>query len=159
MAMRGLPEVVEELYRLYPWHVGKKAAERAIKNALKRLALELKVSGSPNVGDEHQWLKEQVSAFAESPAGTRNGLFKGYMPPYPSTWFNQSRYLDDQEAWYPDGIRPVEVCEVAIETPEYKPSTKLLERMEKERRTGLEEARRRGLRDFSKHPLESWEVV
>lgn len=94
MALFGLSDVVGELYRLYPKHVGKRAAERAIQNALKRLPLELKMAGKPSVGDPVEWLKEQVSAFAESPAGQR-----GRLTPYPSTWFNQSRYLDDQECW------------------------------------------------------------
>jgi len=84
-----------ELYKLYPKHVGRRAADRAIQNALKRLPLELKMSGNPNVGDPVEWLKEQVSAFAESPAGQR-----GRLTPYPSTWFNQSRYLDDRECWH-----------------------------------------------------------
>lgn len=95
MALRGLSEIVGELYRLYPKHVGKRAAERAIENALKRLELELKMSGKPSVGDPLEWLKEQVAAFADSPAGRR-----GHLTPYPSTWFNQSRYLDDQEVWH-----------------------------------------------------------
>lgn len=95
MVMRGLSELVGELYRLYPKHVGKRAAEMAIKNALRRLPFELKDDERGHVGDPVEWLKEQVSAFAASPAGQR-----GKLTPYPSTWFNQSRYLDDQEAWH-----------------------------------------------------------
>ena len=95
MGLFGLQDVVGELYRLYPRHIGNRAAERAIRNALKRLPLELKMANKPNVGDFVEWLKEQVSAFAASPAGQR-----GAMTPYPATWFNQSRYLDDQECWH-----------------------------------------------------------
>lgn len=98
MAMPGL-SVVGELYRLYPKHVGKRAAERTIENAIKRLPLELKLANKqpPNA---LAWLREAVECFAKSPAGRDDGLFKGYRPPYPSTWFNQSRYLDDPEEWF-----------------------------------------------------------
>src|SRR4029077_13456692 len=93
MVMPGVSDV-EELYQLYPKHVGGRAAIRAIQNAMKRLSLELKLAGK-QVGDQAAWMKERVSVFAESPAGQR-----GRLTPYPSTWFNQSRYLDDQDVWW-----------------------------------------------------------
>ena len=99
MAMRGLSEVVGELYKLYPRHIGKRAADRAIGNAIKRLQLELKLAGK-EPPDVIAWIIEAVECFANSPAGQRDGLFKGYAPPYPATWFNQSRYLDDPEEWF-----------------------------------------------------------
>jgi Helix-turn-helix domain len=39
------------------------------------------------------------------------------------------------------------------------PTPLLRERMERERRANLQRATRRGLRDFSKHPLEEWETA
>jgi hypothetical protein len=95
MTNSNLYEQVQELYRLYPKHIGKRAAITAIRSALRRLPFELQEANRGNVGDPIEWLKEQISAFAESPAGQR-----GRLTPYPSTWFNQSRYLDDQEVWH-----------------------------------------------------------
>lgn len=94
--MRRMPEgtLADELYWMYPKHVGSRVAVRAIEKALKRLPLELKLAGV-EVGDITEWMKERVSAFAASPAGQR-----GQMTPYPATWFNQSRYLDDQDVWH-----------------------------------------------------------
>lgn len=91
--------LVEELYKIYPAHVAKGAALKAIDKALRRLPLELKLGGR-DVPDRVAWIKEAVECFAGSPAGQIDGLFKGYRPPYPATWFNQSRYLDDPEAWF-----------------------------------------------------------
>jgi hypothetical protein len=85
--------LANDIYNLYPRHLGKRAAIVAIEKTLRRLKLELKNEGI-NVGDEVEWLKERVSAFAESSAGKR-----GNFTPHPSTWFNQGRYLDDQGEW------------------------------------------------------------
>ncbi len=79
---------------MYPKHVAARAAIRAIEKALIRIALELKLAGK-EVEYPSEWLKEQVAAYRESPAGNR-----GRLTPYPATWFNQSRYLDDQNVWY-----------------------------------------------------------
>jgi hypothetical protein len=98
MGMSGV-SAVDELYRLYPKHVSPRTAKRAIANALKRLDLELKLAGK-DIQDSVAWLKECVGAFAGSPAGQVDGLFKGYKPPYPASWFNGSRYLDDKDTWY-----------------------------------------------------------
>lgn len=76
----------EEIYNLYPRHVGKKEAIRSIEKALGRLFKE--------TGNGVGWLKGKVQRFANSPAGNR-----GIYTPYPATWFNQSRYLDDEAEW------------------------------------------------------------
>ena len=86
--------IADELYKIYPRHLGKKTAIVAIEKTLKRLKLELKLEGL-EVGNIEEWLKERVAAFRESPAGNR-----GNFTPHPTTWFNQSRYLDDQDEWW-----------------------------------------------------------
>jgi hypothetical protein len=91
--------ITNDLYKLYPKHLAMREAIRAIEKALIRLPLELKLAGI-SVGNEGEWMKERVSAFKESDAGKDDGLFIGYQSPYPATWFNKSRYLDDQEEWY-----------------------------------------------------------
>ena len=91
--------IAHDLYKLYHKHLAPREAVRAIENALKRLPLELKLEGI-NVGNEIEWIKEKIAAFRESDAGRNDGLFPGYKPPYPATWFNKSRYLDDQGEWY-----------------------------------------------------------
>ncbi len=47
------------------------------------------------VNDINAWIKEKTAQFANSPSGQR-----GLYTPHPSTWFNQSRYLDDENEWY-----------------------------------------------------------
>lgn len=72
------------IYALYPRKVGGKAAILAINRALQGGATE----------DE---LTEAVKAYAEAvakwPADRRQFI------PYPATWFNQKRWLDDRTEW------------------------------------------------------------
>lgn len=89
----------KEIYGLYPRHLAPKEAIRAIEKALKRLPGELE----GKIANETEWLKERVAMFAESDAGRADGLFPGYKPPYPATWFNKTRYLDDATEWFTDG--------------------------------------------------------
>jgi len=86
--------LANEIYKLYPRHLGKKVAIVEIEKTLKRLKDELKNEGL-DVGDVGAWLKERVAAFRESPAGNR-----GNFTPYPATFFHQSRYLDDLDEWW-----------------------------------------------------------
>lgn len=84
---------VEAIYKTYPRKVGKRAALRAIQNAVQRL-----IDGES--GSLMQWrqaeafLASKSSEYANSIAGSR-----GVFTPHPSTWFNESRYLDDPEEW------------------------------------------------------------
>ena len=103
----------DELYMSYPVHVGKGAAYRAIEKAVRRLPLELKLAGK-EVADQVAWIKEAVGCFAKSPAGQIDGLFRGYRPPYPATWFNQSRYLDDPEMWFAVSLTRTEEQELKM---------------------------------------------
>lgn len=81
----------EEIYQLYPRKVGRREALKAIEKALARLR-----NGSETIArDAAEFLKETTKQFADSPAGNR-----GTFTPYPSTFFNHSRYLDNQDEWW-----------------------------------------------------------
>lgn len=84
----------EEIFKLYPLKVAKKAGIDAIKKALKKTSKAV--------------LIEAVTAYAEAkkldPSYTAN----------PATWFNQERWLDDRSAWLPKenkqmtfGVKPL----------------------------------------------------
>jgi hypothetical protein len=79
---------IEEIYQVYPRRVGRAAALKAIQLAVKRMQ-----SRDANE-DAVAFLMERTKLFAASPAGN-----KGRFTPYPATWFNQERYLDDEQEW------------------------------------------------------------
>lgn len=81
---------IEEIYALYPRKVGKRAALLSIEKALRRVAHETWIAD----GREAEFIKDRVREFASSPAGNR-----GLLTPHATTWFNQSRYLDDPKEW------------------------------------------------------------
>ena len=79
---------IEEVYQAYPRHIGKAAAMKAIKAAVKRM--EKRDSGE----DAIAFLLERTKLFAASPAGQL-----GRFTPHPATWFNRESYLDDEQEW------------------------------------------------------------
>ena len=85
---QGSAAQIEEIYQAYPRHVGKGAALKAIKAAVKRM--EERDSNEDAVG----FLLERTKLFAASAAGQR-----GQYTAYPSTWFNRESYLDDEQEW------------------------------------------------------------
>lgn len=84
--------IAEDIYDSYPRHVGVRQATAAIEKALQRLKKE----ESKHCGHERPevFLARKTRLFAESSAGQF-----GKYTPYPATWFNQSRYLDDPREW------------------------------------------------------------
>jgi len=91
----SLAEAAEIVYRIYPRHVGKRAAIRAIRNAMSRLAGG-EFNEKPMLWQEvYKFLTTKTKQYASSPAGNRESL-----TPYPSTFFNQSRYLDHEIEWF-----------------------------------------------------------
>jgi len=80
--------VSAELYALYPRHVGRAAAIKAIEKARSLVARR---NGVP---DPDAWLKERVMMFATSAAGKA-----GRFTPHPATWFGQARFDDDESEW------------------------------------------------------------
>lgn len=95
-----MANVAEEIYQKYPRKVGKREAMKAIEKALARLPEELEWQGM--LDDLPFWLMGKVERYAKAPAGNR-----GHLTPHPSTWFNQSRYLDDEIEW--DEMTPREL--------------------------------------------------
>ncbi|MGA9986683.1 MAG: hypothetical protein WA383_21400 [Terriglobales bacterium] len=99
-----------EAYELYPRRIGRQAALAAIKRALARLPREL--AGDWWEDDPIGFLANRLRLFAMSPAGKR-----GPYTPYPATWFNQSRYLDDFLEWYreDEGENIADLCRKAAD--------------------------------------------
>lgn len=83
----------EGIYGAYPRKVARRAAFRAIEQAFQRI-----IAGEGDykfVPDEaNKFLRMAAEAFARSPDG-----MKGEFTSHPATWFNASRYLDDQQEW------------------------------------------------------------
>ena len=83
-----------EIYTLYPRKVGRRKALKEIQQAVRRL------HGGEHAGEKMETpeailrLKRRVALFSTSDAGNR-----GIYTPHPSTWFSQSRYLDDPSEW------------------------------------------------------------
>jgi hypothetical protein len=86
-------EQAEQIYQEYPRKVGKRAAIRAITAALKR-------------GAGFDALMVATCEFArqcEPKRGTKDWQYV----PYPATWYNADRYLDEDDGrpcsfkWYP----------------------------------------------------------
>jgi uncharacterized protein YdaU (DUF1376 family) len=97
----GKKDPDELIYAEYPRKEGHRAAIKAIASAVKRL---LKGEGGmPPMGrrEARIYLYRRAQAYARSPAGQNADLTK---IPHPSTWFNQSRYLDDEKHWQQAGI-------------------------------------------------------
>lgn len=81
---RFSPSEIESIYAEYPRKVGRGSALKQIKAALLRLEHD----------DPVGYLIAVTKEFAKSPAGQR-----GTFTPHPSTFYNDSRYLDDPEEW------------------------------------------------------------
>jgi hypothetical protein len=98
--MRGVM-IADDLYQTYPRHVGIGAAIPAIIKALKRL--HTSEAQYLNGENPELFLAKKTREFRESPAGQ-----KGTLTPHPSTWFNQSRYLDDPKEWWARDPKEIE---------------------------------------------------
>ena len=86
------------IYDLYPHKQARRKALLEIERAVGRL---MKIEEGPMTFEEAvKGLMQAVGVFSKSPAGQCNGLFDGYYPPHPATWFHQSRYLDSPEVWF-----------------------------------------------------------
>ncbi len=80
----SLPDQCRAIYEAYPRKVGRGAALKAIVKALKLVPFEE--------------LLEAVREYARA----REGQEREFTP-YPATWFNQERWADDREEWWPTG--------------------------------------------------------
>lgn len=83
----GDDETIDEIYSSYPRKVGRPAAVKAIRLALKSI--------------DATSLLELTRAYAEARAGCDTQY-----TPHPATWFGQKRYADDPETWVGTSNRP-----------------------------------------------------
>ena len=102
----------EEIYGIYPRKIGRREALRAITNAIYRL--KNGSEGPPGIlqsfDDVRLYLIQRTRLFADSSAGQA-----GVYTPHPATWFNASRYLDDESEWskHGNGSQPSKARQVA----------------------------------------------
>jgi hypothetical protein len=88
-------DLVGMIYGAYPRKEGHGAAITAIEKAIDRIR-KGEVPGKPKRADACVYLHERTQCYARSPAGGRADKTK---IPHPATWYNQSRYLDDEVNW------------------------------------------------------------
>lgn len=91
---RITPEM--SIYREYPRKEGFRAALKAISNAADRLRKGEGGHSPMESRDAQVFLFRRAQSYAKSPAGSRSDQ---KLVPHPATWFNQSRYLDDDATW------------------------------------------------------------
>jgi uncharacterized protein YdaU (DUF1376 family) len=89
-----------QIYEAYPRSVGRGAALKAIAGAVRRVSGGAEGEEPCEVREARQRLLTATARYAESPAGRNPDRSK---IPHPATWFNQSRYLDDQADWQATG--------------------------------------------------------
>lgn len=147
-ASREFSRCVDLICRLYgaangrrcPWDT---ACGHNLKLALRRLR-----------GAE--WTLEQIEAAIRNKFRSEENPLAS-----PKTWLGhleeyaggpRNKYGDVAWAQSPTPPAEVPISECRGEVPEVE-----RRRREQERRAGLAEGRRRGLRDFDKHPIEEWE--
>jgi len=88
-------EMAGTVYNLYPRKVARRAAIKAIVYALTRIR-DGEVNQKPMAWeDAHKFLITKTRQYSDSPAGNR-----GSLTPHPTTFFNQSRYLDHEIEWF-----------------------------------------------------------
>lgn len=84
----NLQESAVQIYQAYPRKVSRPAALKEIKAAIKRM------QSRDAEADAVAFLLERTQLFAQSAAGN-----KGRYTPYPTNWFRDERYLDDEQEW------------------------------------------------------------
>ena len=91
----SISDMAKGIYNLYPRKVANRAALKAITFALTRLH-DGEFNDEPmEWEDAFKFLVAKTRQYASSPAGNRETL-----TPHPSTFYNQSRYLDNEIEWY-----------------------------------------------------------
>lgn len=101
-AADGAVNPLEEIYKRYPRKEGHRAAVKAIEKSAARLRKGEGELQPMSLLDARRFLFRRVQAYARSPAGLRADQA---LIPHPATWFNQSRYLDDESTWQTAGER------------------------------------------------------
>lgn len=75
-------DLAELIYRIYPRHVAKPAALKAIHKALKKYT--------------SAYLIDKTTEYDSAVKGMERQFI-----PHPATWFNQERFNDDPKEWNP----------------------------------------------------------
>jgi hypothetical protein len=90
----------ERIYVHYPRKEGRRPALFEIDRALRRLVLG--ESGSlMSKQQAFEYLTDRTSLYGRSPAGRAGPApVIGPATPHPSTWYHQSRYMDEERNWY-----------------------------------------------------------
>ena len=94
------PDADGLIYAEYPRKEGYGAAIKAIGKAVDRIRKGEGMIPPMEPRDARDYLYRRVQYFARSPSGTRDDKT---LIPHPATWFNQSRYLDDENNWEQTG--------------------------------------------------------
>lgn len=84
------PAIVDRIYRAYPRKKGRAAALKAITKAIADNDLAF---SQGDISSRCSWMLKRVEQYAASRAGQDQEF-----TPFPATWFNQQRYLDDDLA-------------------------------------------------------------
>lgn len=80
---------IDQIYQAYPRDAKPLKARESINRALNYLAME------KNLDDPVAHLLKKTKVFAQSPAGN-----KGEYTPYPTTWYDEHRFLEDPDEWF-----------------------------------------------------------
>jgi hypothetical protein len=93
----------EEVWEKNTWKkVSKKTASAAFSKAVEVL-MERPQPGAAvphDRGSATTFLAGAMQEFKDSDAGRDNGLWDGYQTPFPASWLNGQRYLDDRSTWH-----------------------------------------------------------
>ena len=92
-------EQIASIYGIYPRHVGKRAALKAIENAVKRLNGGKNNDAPMSALEARRFLYKRAAEYALSPAGQKPPDPAQDYRPHPATWMNQERYFDDPAEW------------------------------------------------------------
>ena len=105
-------EQIEAIYHQYPRQVGRRAALKAVENAVKRIVGTVILDhGTPKERPcdpltARRLLYKRTAEYAESPAGQKSQDPDHDYRPHPATFFNQDRFFDDPAEWQkPNGSR------------------------------------------------------
>ncbi len=97
--------VIEAIYEAYPRHVGRRKALLEIQRALGRIQQEAPHLSMKSDAEIATMMLNTVKIYASSPAGKKQAF-----TPHPTTWFHQSRYLDDPEEWFYDDSKQDDIA-------------------------------------------------
>lgn len=90
------PKPEDLIYEEYPRKEGRRAAIKAICKAAQRLRTGEGMLAPMKYAEALDYLLRRTQTYATSPAGSRTDR---NLIPHPSTWYSESRYLDEEANW------------------------------------------------------------